>query len=132
MLVDEVQSRSRSWERKHGGEQGNPGPMSALLGKELEGDAPGGPENSAERKKLSQQLSPGEGNTGEADEVGHQGDEEGGLGLQAKEVGIVREESRIEAGFDRGEIDAVVFETGVVSHDGESDQGEQKDEKKRQ
>ncbi len=37
--------------------------------------------------------------------------------LQPEKLRIVREECGVEIGFDRCQIDAVVFKAGVIAHD---------------
>jgi len=58
-----------------------------------------------------------DGEMGEADACGDQLVEDGGLELQAEEVGVVGVESGIEVSLDGGEVVGVVFEAWVVALD---------------
>ena len=60
------------------------------------------------------------------DARGDQSVVDGGLKLQAEEVGVVRVEGGIEVLLDGGEVVGVVFEAGVIALDGDGGGGDQK------
>ena len=59
-------------------------------------------------------------------EAGDQFVEDGCLKLNAEEIGIVRKERRIQIALDRGEVERVVFQAGMVAHHQRRQQGEQR------
>ena len=54
----------------------------------------------------------------EADRFRNQFVEDGGLELQAEEIGVMGEKSRVEVSLDGGEVEGIVFQTGMVALDG--------------
>ena len=46
--------------------------------------------------------------------------------METEEVGVVGEERGLEVSLDTCEVDSVVFHAGVIAHDGEAEDGEQK------
>ncbi len=66
---------------------------------------------------MAEKLGPCDRNSSYADKAGDRAVEDGGLRLKPEKVGIVGIESGIEVGFYCGEVDAVVFDAGVVAHD---------------
>ena len=50
--------------------------------------------------------------------------EDSGLELDGEEFSVMREECRIQIAFDRGQVEGVIFEAGVISHDEEGEDGE--------
>ena len=59
------------------------------------------------------------GNSGQVHEPGYPFVEKCGLQLSTEEFGIVRVERRIQVALYGREINAVIFDAGVVSHHGE-------------
>jgi hypothetical protein len=129
MLVGDIERGSRDGQGEERGYGGNGGPLCGRFVEEMSRDAAAGPENGKQSGELDEQLRPGQRDSSEADQGGHEVVKERGLHLETKEVGVVREERRVEAAFDGGEVDGVVFKTGVVAHDQEAECGEQQQRK---
>jgi hypothetical protein len=82
-------------------------------------DAPAAVEHEKDGGQLPEQDSPIQREGSEADGPGDEFVEDGGLELESEKFGIVGEESGVQIAFDRGQIEGVVFEAGVISHDEE-------------
>jgi hypothetical protein len=61
-------------------------------------------------------------------EPGHPFVEKGCLQLDPEEFGIMQVERMIQVAFHRGQIDAVVFNAGMVAHHGEAEHREKQDQ----
>ena len=134
MLVGNVDGGTGDGEGEHGGESGHAGPLGKDVGgfgEEARGDAAGCPEDDKEGEQLPEERGPGDGDVGDADELGNGTIEDGKAQLEAEEVGIVREECGVEVGLDAGEVDAVILHAGVIAHDEEAECREKEGEGKR-
>jgi hypothetical protein len=87
-------------------------------------DSPATVEHEEDGGQLPEQDSPIQREVSEADGVGDEFVEDGGLELEAEKFGIVGEQSGVQIPFDRGQIEGVVFEAGVIPHDEEGEDGE--------
>jgi len=67
---------------------------------------------------LKEELGACERDVSKSNETRNPSIEQRGLKLQAKEVRIMRVESRIEVALHRGQIYPVIFSTGVIAHNG--------------
>jgi hypothetical protein len=102
--------------------------LGIAFGKELGGYSSRGPEDEKERNKLPDEHDPGDREMAKVYGLSYDAIKDGESQLESKEVGVVREEQRIEIGFDGGKVDAIVLHAGVIAHDEEAEYCETKSE----
>ena len=130
VLIHDVERSSRHRQSEHGGHHGDSGPAGGSVLKEPANDAPAGPDDQQDGDRLPEQFRPGQRNPSQPHKVRHPRVEYAGAHLQLEESRVVREESRIQIRLDGGQVDAVVFDAGVVPHDAEAKHRERQDQQK--
>jgi hypothetical protein len=68
---------------------------------------------------LKEQLGVWNGDVCEADKVCDPAIEDRSLELEAEKLGVVGKEGRVQVAFDGRKVNAVIFNAGMVAHDGE-------------
>ena len=124
MLIHHVERRSGHRQREHRGHQGNAGPLRPRLGKQPARNAPATEDDQCDGRKLPEQLPGGHRNAGPVNERGNPLVKEAGLHLKPEKVGVVGIKRGIQIALHRGQIDAVVFEAGMVAHHGHAEHRE--------
>ena len=117
VLIEDVECRARHGQSEEHADQSNAGPLSGRGGKAAPGQCPASPEQKKCRQALADHLGDRDGNVREANPGGHEPIEDAGLHLQGEQPEIVGIERGVEAALDRGEINRVVLDSGMVSFD---------------
>jgi hypothetical protein len=115
ILVEYVKRGARNRHRKEYADEGDAGPLSTRTGKAATGEGKAAPEQEKCRQALARQLGDGDRDVSKADPGSHKAIEDTGLHLQSEELEIVGIKRGMEAVLDRGEVDRIIFHSGVVS-----------------
>jgi hypothetical protein len=117
VLIEDVKRGARDGQGEEHADESNGGPLSGSGRKAAASECPAAPEKKKCGEALAHHLGDGEGNVGEANPRSNETVENAGLHLQREEAEVVRIKGGMEAALNGGEVDGVIFHTGVVSFD---------------
>jgi len=125
ILVGEADGCAGNGDGEKNGDGEDGGPVGLGRWERAPSDGKAGGKDQESGGELPEKDREAEGKVGKADGGGDELVEDGGLELEAEEIGIVGEERGIEVALDGGEVESVVFETGVVALDGDGGSGDE-------
>ena len=116
MLICQVKCGTGNGQRHHGCCECDTGPSSTLLGKQDASNAPASDNDQQYRRELQKEFGNLDGNVSELDETGDPFVEESCLELHPEELGVMLVEGWIQVPFYGCQINAVIFDAGVIAH----------------
>ena len=117
VLVDDVESAAGDRERQEHGDQRGRGPVGTRLGEAAAADAPAAQQHAVNREEVPCENDPSNRQLRGTNRSCDYFIENGGLQLHCEEIGVVREERGIDVMLDGGEVDLVVFGSGMIAGD---------------
>jgi hypothetical protein len=119
VLIENVKGSAGHWKCKKRADQGDASPLSGGGRKAAPDQGPASQQQKKRRETLAKQFRSGNRDVREANPGGHDPVKHTRLHLPSEQLEVVRIEGRMQASLDRGEIDRVIFDPGVVSFDHE-------------
>jgi hypothetical protein len=120
VLVENVERGARDRKGEERADKGDACPLSSRSRKASSRQGPASQQQKKSREALAEQLGKRNGDMREVDPRSHDPVKNTSLHLPCEQLEVVGIERRMQAPLDRGEIDRIIFDAGVVSFDDES------------
>jgi dolichol-phosphate mannosyltransferase len=117
ILIEDIEGGAGNRQREEHANHGDASPLSGGCRKAPTSERPASPEEKECRQALAHQFGNRDWDVSEVDPRGHEPIKNAGLHLQREQAEVVRVERGMEAALDRGEVNRVIFDPGVVSFD---------------